>query len=168
MTDSTFADILAANDRYAEQFCLGGLRPEAAKGLGVLTCIDSRIEPLQMLGLVPGDAKILRNAGARVTDDALRSLVLGVHFLNVQRIAVIGHTRCKMTEASNDELRAEITSHTHVPTDDWDFRPIGDQRETLLADITILRECPLVPDSVAIAALVYDVDSGRLVIEATV
>ncbi len=168
MTDANFADILAANATYAEQFRLRGLRPQAARGLGVLTCIDSRIEPLQMLGLVPGDAKILRNAGARMTPDAIRSLVLAIHLLEVNRVAVIGHTQCKMTEASNDELRAEITAHTHVPTDDWDFQPIADQRATLLADITILRECPLVPDTVAIAALVYDVDSGRLVVEATV
>jgi carbonic anhydrase len=168
MTDPAFADILNANARYADQFHLGVPRPEAAKGLGVLTCIDSRIEPLRMLGLVPGDAKILRNAGGRVTDDALRSLVLAVHFLGVRRIAVIGHTQCKMTEATNEELRAEITAHTSASADGWEFLPIADQHETLVADITIVRECPLIPASVAIAAMVYDVTSGRLNLEATV
>ena len=167
MTDPAFSDILAANARYAQQFHLGVPRPEAAKGLAALTCIDSRIEPLRMLGLVPGDAKILRNAGARVTDDALRSLVLAIHFLGVHRIAVIGHTQCKMTEATNEELRAEVTARTSQPAADWDFLPIVDQHDTLVADIATLRECPLVPATVAIAAFVYDVQSGRMHVEAT-
>src|SRR6478609_5193461 len=110
MTQPAFADILEANRAYAAEFRLAGLRPEAARGLAVVTCIDSRIEPLDLLGLVPGDAKILRNAGARVTDDALRSLVLAVHLLGVDRIAVIAHTRCKMTEATDAELRSEIAA----------------------------------------------------------
>src|SRR4029078_2642218 len=109
MTEAPFADILRANRTYADEFHLAGLRPEAARGLAILTCMDSRIEPLALLGLVPGDAKILRNAGARVTDDALRSLVLAVHLLSVDRIAVIAHTRCAMTTATDDQLRAEIT-----------------------------------------------------------
>ncbi len=166
MTDPAFADILEANARYAQQFHLGVPRPEAAKGLAVLTCIDSRIEPLRMLGLVPGDAKIMRNAGARVTEDALRSLVLAIHFLGVHRIAVIGHTQCKMTEATNLELAADIAALTGASTVGWDFHPIDDQRETLLDDIAILRGCPLVPETVAIAAMVYDVESGRLHLEA--
>ena len=168
MTDPAFTDILAANHIYAEQFHLGGLRPETAKGLGVLTCMDSRIEPLTMLGLVPGDAKILRNAGARVTDDALRSLVLAIHFLGVTRIMVIAHTRCRMTQSSNDEIRAAIAERTGVTTDGWEFHAIPDQRETLASDIAALRACPLIPETVAIAGLVYDVDNGRLRMEATV
>ncbi|MBK5287811.1 MAG: carbonic anhydrase [Acidimicrobiia bacterium] len=167
MTDPGFADILAANTTYAQTFHLGGLSPQAAKGLGVLTCIDSRIEPLTMLGLEPGDAKILRNAGARVTDDALRSLVLAVHFLSVRRIAVIQHTRCKMTEASNAELRHEITALTHEPTDHWDFHAIEDQSAVLVDDIDQLRKCRLIPDTVEIAGLIYDVDSGLLRLECT-
>src|SRR6476660_5020426 len=121
MTQPAFADILDANRAYASEFHLAGLNPEAARGLAVVTCIDSRIEPLALLGLVPGDAKILRNAGARITDDALRSLVLAVHLLGVDRIAVIAHTRCKMTEASDAELRAEITTLAGAAADDWDF-----------------------------------------------
>src|SRR6476661_8938635 len=127
MTQPAFADILDANRAYASEFHLAGLRPEAARGLAVVTCIDSRIEPLTLLGLVPGDAKILRNAGARVTDDALRSLVLAVHLLGVERVAVIAHTRCKMTEASDAELRDEISERAGTSAAGWDFLAVGDQ-----------------------------------------
>lgn len=167
MTDPGFPDILTANATYAETFGLGGLSPQAAKGLAVLTCIDSRIEPLTMMGLVPGDAKILRNAGARVTQDAVRSLVLAVHLLSVRRIAVIQHTRCKMTEASDDELRQEIAMLAHGSTDGWEFHAIADQREVLDADVGELRACPLIPATVEIGGLIYDVDSGLLRLECT-
>ena len=80
-TDADFADVLTANQAYAGAFRLAELEARAAKGLGVLTCMDSRIDPLAMLGLEPGDAKILRNAGARVTEDALRTLVLASYLL---------------------------------------------------------------------------------------
>lgn len=165
MTNPGFPDILAANAAYAETFHLGGLSPQAAKGLAVLTCIDSRIEPLTMMGLEPGDAKILRNAGARVTPDAVRSLVLAVHLLGVRRIAVIQHTRCKMTEASDDELRREIATLAHQPTEGWEFHAIADQRAVLAADVGDLRSCPLIPEAVEIGGLIYDVDSGLLRLE---
>ena len=162
MTDPAFADILEANARYAQQFHLGVPRPEAAKALAVLTCIDSRIEPLRMLGLVPGDAKIMRNAGARVTEDVLRSLVLAVHLLSVSRIAVIQHTRCRMTEATNPEIREEIGRRSGSPADGWDFLAIGNQHDTLVDDLTIIRSCPLIPDTVALTGMIYDVDTGLL------
>ncbi len=166
MTDP-FADILTANAAYAAEFSLAGLRPEAARGLGVVTCIDSRIEPLTMLGLVPGDAKILRNAGARVTDDALRSLVVAVHFLDVERIAVIAHTRCAMTGTSDAELGARIADITGEPVEGWHFHAVEDQLATLADDVTRLRDCPLVPDHVTIGGFVYDVDTGALRLELT-
>ena len=166
MTDPAFTDILAANAVYSETFHLGGMLPEAARGLAVLTCIDSRIEPLTMLGLVPGDAKILRNAGARVTPDALRSLVLAVHLLGVERIAVIHHTRCKMAEASDEELRVEVAARANAPADDWEFLAIDDPNEVLASDLAVLRSCPLIPDRIAVIGLMYDVDSGRLHTEA--
>lgn len=167
MVEESFADILRANSVYADEFRLGGLRPEAARGLAILTCMDSRIEPLALLGLAPGDAKILRNAGARVTDDALRSLVLAVHLLGVDRVAVIAHTRCKMTEATDDELRAEIGSLAGAPADGWEFHTVRDQVATLREDLARLRACPLVPPAVELGGFVYDVDTGRLALEAS-
>ena len=164
MTDP-FGDIMAANAGYATGFALAGLRPEAARGLGVVTCIDSRIEPLTMLGLVPGDAKILRNAGARVTDDALRSLVVAVHFLDVERIAVIAHTRCAMAGTSDEVLRTRIAEITGEPVDGWEFHAVEDQLGTLAGDVARLRNCPLIPDRVSIGGFVYDVDSGAIHLE---
>jgi carbonic anhydrase len=164
MTDP-FADILAANREYASDFRLAGLDPEAARGLAVVTCIDSRIEPLALLGLVPGDAKIIRNAGARVTDDALRSLVLAVHLLGVDRVAVIAHTRCKMTEASDAELRDEISERAGSSAGGWEFHAVGDQLVTLRSDLDRIRACPLVPAAVVLGGFVYDVDTGVLRLE---
>src|SRR6059058_5639675 len=102
MADDTFADVLAANAEYARRFRLQGVPAMAARGLAVVTCMDSRIEPLAMLGLAPGDAKILRNAGARVTDDVLRTLVLASYLLGVSRAMVIAHTNCSMATESED------------------------------------------------------------------
>jgi carbonic anhydrase len=157
-----FDDILAANRAYADGFELAGLDPIASKALGVLTCIDSRIEPLDMLGLAPGDAKILRNAGARVTDDALRSLVLAVNLLGVERVCVVQHTRCKMTTASNAELQETIGELRGVNAAGWDFLPIDDQHRVLSEDIARIRACPLLPAELTVAGFVYDVDTGHL------
>lgn len=157
-----FDDLLEANRRYAEHFELAGLSPKAARGLAVLTCIDSRIEPLTMLGLAPGDAKILRNAGARVTDDVERSLVLAVHLLGVNRIALIAHTECRMAQAGDEELREEIAMRSGASTMGWEPLAIDDQVATLTADVTRLRACPYLPSSIVIAGFLYDVQTGRL------
>ena len=93
---SSFDDVLAANREYAPPSLDEGGPGQAAKGLAVLTCMDSRIEPLATLGLQRGDAKIMRNAGARVTDDVLRTLVLANALLNVERVLVMAHTDCAM------------------------------------------------------------------------
>ncbi|MEY3361424.1 MAG: hypothetical protein RL531_1143 [Actinomycetota bacterium] len=153
-----FDDILAANRQYAAGFTLAGLDPRAAKGLGVVTCIDSRIEPLAMLGLLPGDAKILRNAGGRVSDDVVRSLALATHLLGVTRICVVQHTRCRMVGATNEEIRGVIGPAAAGR----DFLPIDDQQRTLADDVRRLRESPLIADGVSVAGFVYDVDTGLL------
>jgi carbonic anhydrase len=159
---AAFHDLLAANRDYAAAFELGGLDAPAARGLAVVTCIDSRIEPLAMLGLAPGDAKIIRNAGARVSDDAIRSLVLSVHLLGVHRVAVIAHTDCAMSTSTEEELRAAIGQRAGEDATAWDFMTIADERTTLVADIERIRECPLLPDELVVAGFVYDVRSGVL------
>ncbi len=157
-----FDDVLSANRDYVATFGLAGLEPTAARELAVLTCIDSRIEPLDMLGLVPGDAKILRNAGARVTDDVLRTLVLAVHLLGVNRICVVQHTGCRLTGASNAELQATIGRAAGVDAGAWDFLPIDDQEHVLRGDVERIRACALLPRDLSVAGFVYDVETGRL------
>jgi carbonic anhydrase len=104
-----FADVLAANEEYARGFTLRGLSGRAAKGLAVLSCMDSRIEPLAMLGLVPGDAKILRNAGARVDDDVIAALALAGEHLGVTRAMVVAHTDCAAVQTGQEEiLRGDV------------------------------------------------------------
>jgi carbonic anhydrase len=107
VTDA-FDDLLRANRTYAEAFDLGGFDGVAHAGIAIVTCMDSRIDPLRMVGLEPGDAKIFRNPGGRVTNQALEALVLGVHLLNVQRVLVVPHTRCAMASSTLAELRARV------------------------------------------------------------
>src|SRR6476660_5702392 len=122
-----FDDLLEANRRYRTEFHDSGVAGVAAKGLAVLTCIDSRIDPLAMLGLHAGDAKIIRNAGARVTTDALRSVVLAANLLGVTRVCVVQHTECAMVGTTDSELRARIESLRGVDAGGWDFLTSVDQ-----------------------------------------
>ena len=157
-----FDDLLAANRAYQSTFRDTGLRGEAARGLAIVTCIDSRIDPLAMLGLQPGDAKIIRNAGARITDDALRSLVLAVNFLKVTRICVVQHTDCALARKTDEEFRDGIKANTGASADDWEFLPMADQAEAAVRDLDALRSCPLLPAGVELGAFVFDVHSGAL------
>jgi carbonic anhydrase len=157
-----FDDLLAANRRYAEGFRDPGVSGRAAKGLAVVTCIDSRIDPLGVLGLQVGDAKIIRNAGARVTDDALRSLVIAVNLLEVTRVALLHHTNCAMVGASDDEFRARISAASGADAAGWEFLPTTDQRAAARADIDRIRSCPLLPTSLEVGAFVFDVHTGEI------
>jgi carbonic anhydrase len=158
--DETFADVLAANEAYARRFPHRGLQARAAQGLAVVTCIDSRIEPLAMLGLVPGDAKILRNAGARVTDDVLRSLVLASHLLGVNRVMVIAHTDCRMTGREED-VHAAIREAGGPDTGELEFLVTDDREATVRADVELLRSSPYLA-GVDVGGFRYDVESGRI------
>src|SRR5436305_11201688 len=156
-----FADLLAVNEDYARTFSLRGLAARAARGLAVLTCIDSRIEPLAMLGLRPGDAKILRNAGARVTDDVLRTLVLASYLLGVDRAMVIAHTDCRMATGSEDDVHAAVRDAGGPDTRSLSFLVAADQRATVLADVQRVRSWPYLA-SLQVAGFLYDVNTGRL------
>ncbi|MEY2399439.1 MAG: carbonic anhydrase [Actinomycetota bacterium] len=158
-----FDDLIDANRTYAEQFHDSGVKGKAAKGLAVLTCIDSRIDPLAMLGLKPGDAKIVRNAGARVTDDALRSLILAVNLLDVRRICVVQHTECAMAGATDEQVAQRVTEAGGVDASGFTFLAMTDQASALRDDIARLRACPLIPTSTEIAGFTFDVRTGKLV-----
>jgi carbonic anhydrase len=158
----SFVQELDANRAYAERFELGGLDASAARGLAVLTCMDSRIEPLAMLGLRPGDAKILRNAGARVTDDVLRTLVLATHLLGVDRVMVVAHTRCRMAAESEDEVHAAILAADGLDTRSLSFLTAGDQEGALRADVQRIRSWPYLSPRLVVGGFIYDVDTGQL------
>jgi carbonic anhydrase len=159
--DPTFADVLAANEAYASGFRLAGLQAEAARALAVVTCMDSRIEPLAMLGLEPGDAKILRNAGARVTDDVLRTLVLAGYLLGVERAMVIAHTRCRMAGGTEDDVHAAVAAVGGPDTRSLSFLVTNDQEATVRADVQRVRSWPYL-QRLHVGGFLYDVDTGRL------
>src|SRR5260221_9300262 len=140
-----FDDLIEANRRYRTEFHDSGMAGAAAKGLAVLTCIDSRIDPLAMLGLRAGDAKIIRNAGARVTPDALRSLILAANLLGVTRVCVVAHTDCAMVGSTDEELRDRISAARGADASGFEFLATKDQLATLRADMERIRTCPLLP-----------------------
>jgi len=156
-----FADVLAANAAYAHGFRLAELEPVAAKGLAVLTCMDSRIEPLTMLGLAPGDAKILRNAGARVTDDVLRTLVLAFYLLGVDRAMIVAHTKCRMAAGDEDDVHDAVNEAGGPDTRSLAFLVTNDQEATLVEDVQRVRSWPYLTQ-LRVGGFLYDVDTGRL------
>lgn len=160
-----FEDVLSANRDFAAAFVDDGLPGRAARGLAVVTCMDSRIEPLRLLGLQRGDAKILRTAGARVTDDVLRSLVLAHHLLGVERVVVIAHTDCGMARVTDDEVHATIQRQTGVDSRSLDFQTIEDQAVTLRRDVQRIRSLHYLPDEMPVIGTVYDVRTGLLSVE---
>ncbi|GGO86814.1 carbonic anhydrase [Nocardioides phosphati] len=157
-----FDDLLAANKTYAADFALAGFDGVAKAGVAIVTCMDSRIDPLGLLGLKPGDAKIFRNPGGRVTEAALEALVLGAHLLNVNRILVIPHTKCAMAKFTEAELQAKVGESAGVDASWHAFHPIADQVAALEADIHKVKAHPLIPDTVKVGGFVYNVDSGEL------
>jgi carbonic anhydrase len=162
LLDSAFEDLLAANAEYAEDFDLAGFDGIAHAGVAVVTCMDSRIDPLRMLGLDHGDAKIFRNPGGRVTSAALEALVLGVHLLGVNRILVVPHTHCAMATSTEAELRQRVSEASGQDASWTSWRVIDDQHEALRDDVNRVRSHPLIPGHVAVGGFMYDVNIGRL------
>ena len=161
MPTDAFADVLAANEAYAARFQHAQLQAVAAKGLAVLLCMDSRIDTLAMLGLAPGDAKILRNAGARVTDDVLRTLVLASYLLGVDRVMVVAHTSCRMARGAEEDIHAEIRAAGGPDTRSISFLTTGDQEGALRADVQRVRSWPYL-GNVVVGGFLYDLSTGRL------
>jgi carbonic anhydrase len=158
----TFEDLLSANAAYAADFKLGGFDGVARAGVAIVTCMDSRIDPLAMVGLQPGDAKIFRNPGARISPDAMEALVLATHLLNVNRILIVPHTRCAVASNSAPELLKRITESAGQDASWLPLHVIDDQLRALSEDVHKVTSHPLIPDTVEVAGFLYDVDSGRL------
>lgn len=164
--DDPFADVWAGNAAYAQSFSLADLEGQAARHLTVVTCMDTRIDPLAVLGLQPGDAKIIRSAGARITDNALRSLILAVQLLGGTRVLLMPHTDCGLV-GRDDEVRAKVAAATGRSVDDpviAEYEPlaIATPSAGVAEDVARIRAEPLLGPDLVVAAAVYDVRTGTL------
>jgi carbonic anhydrase len=175
-------EVLEANGRYAETFgekASLGLPP--ARRFAILTCMDARLDPAKFAGLSEGDAHVIRNAGGRASDDAIRSLVISYKLLGTREWFVIHHTDCGMEFFTNDLMRGLLASSLETASlGPEGFKDVGagpgstagefiewltikNQTQSVIDDVTRIRTHPLVPSSIAIYGYVYDVRTGRLV-----
>ncbi len=157
-----FDDVFAANQVFANSFEDSHLTGTATRGLAIVTCMDSRINPLAAVGMQAGDAKILRNAGARVTDDVLRTLVLATYLLGVKRVLVMPHTDCRMANNNEAEIHAMIQDQHGVDTRSIEFRTVDNQQSALINDVTRIRSFPFLPKGLVVVGAIYDVATGLL------
>lgn len=162
MPDSEFADLLAANEKYAESFALNGFDGVAHAGVAMVTCMDSRIEPLEMIGLRVGDAKIMRTPGGRLGADTLIGCILGVHLLGVNRIMIVPHTQCAMAKGDDHVIAAAVREKTGADLGGMALGASPNQEENLAADVAVLRSHPLIAGRAEIGGFIYDVDTGLL------
>jgi carbonic anhydrase len=174
-------EVLAANQRYAADFGdKTKLAMPPARHFAILTCMDARLDPARFAGLAEGDAHVIRNAGGRASDDAIRSLVISYKLLGTQEWFVIHHTNCGMEFFTNEVMRGLLaTSLETAALTDKGFQDVGkgpgsregefiewltirDQQQSVRDDVQRIREHPLVPKNIAIYGYVYDVKSGKL------
>ena len=161
---SYFENFLKANQAYVELHGDLHLPIKPKTKVAIVTCMDSRLHVAPALGLALGDAHILRNAGGRVTEDMLRSLVISQQQLGTREIVVLHHTDCGAQTFQNKDFQEYLKRELGVDVSDQDFLPFQDIDESVREDMKLLRECPLIPDDVIISGAVYDVDTGRMTI----
>lgn len=157
-----FADALLANDEYLKTFQYSELTGVAQKGLAIVTCMDSRISPLAIVGMHAGDAKILRNAGARVTEDVLRTLVLATYLLGVKRILIMPHTNCRMAMVEEADIHSFIQNEFDMDTRSLEFRTVPNQTEALITDVIRVRSYPFLHKDLVVGGAIYDVTTGKI------
>ena len=173
--------VLHANQQYAARFGdKGKLALPPARGFALLTCMDARIDPAQLAGLAEGDAHVIRNAGGRASDDAIRSLVISHKLLGTQEWFVIHHTNCGMQLFTDDVIRELLAQSLETASFDgtrWrdpatgggshaadfiDWLTIKDLAQSVVIDVERIRRHPLVPASIPIHGYIYEVTTGRL------
>ena len=175
-------EVLAANENYAADFgAKANLPMPPGRQFAVLTCMDARLDPAKFAGLSEGDAHVIRNAGGRASDDAIRSLVISYKMLGTREWFVIHHTDCGMETFTDDTIRGLLASSLETATVDangWrdtgtgpgsaegdfvDWLTIRDLQESVVTDVQRIRSHPLVPKTIPIYGCIYDVKSGRLI-----
>jgi carbonic anhydrase len=174
-------EVLAANAAYAGSFgAKGELALPPARGFAILTCMDARLDPAQYAGLADGDAHVIRNAGGRASDDAIRSLVISYKLLGTKEWFVIHHSDCGMEFFTDDIMRSLLASSLETaalgPEGFYDvgagpgshegqyidWLTIPDRDQSVVDDVSRIRAHPLVPASIPVYGYVYDVRTGRL------
>jgi carbonic anhydrase len=174
-------EVLKANEQYSQRFGdRGKLALPPARGFAILTCMDARLDPAKYAGLAEGDAHVIRNAGGRASDDAIRSLVISYKLLGTREFFVIHHTNCGMLFFTNDVIRGLLANSLETAQlTSAGFKDVGkgpgsragefiewltvpDQQQAVIDDVSRIRNHPLVPVSIPIYGYVYDVTSGKL------
>lgn len=161
---SYFENFMKANQAYVDLHGTSHLPIKPKTKVAIVTCMDSRLHVAQALGLALGDAHILRNAGGRVTEDMIRSLVISQQQLGTREIVVLHHTDCGAQTFKNEEFVAYLNKELGVDVSGQDFLPFTDVEESVREDVALLRQSPLIPADVEISGAVYDVDTGRMTI----
>lgn len=159
---SYFENFLKANQAYVELHGDLHLSIKPKTKVTIVTCMDSRLHVAPALGLALGDAHILRNAGGRVTEDMIRSLVISQQQMGTREIVVLHHTDCGAQTFNNEDFQEHLKRELGVDVSGKDFLPFQDVEESVREDMKLLRECPLIPDDVIISGAVYDVDTGSM------
>ncbi len=179
---SVLDEVLAANGAYAADFgAKSELALPPARGFAILTCMDARLDPAKYAGLAEGDAHVIRNAGGRASDDAIRSLVISYKLLGTKEWFVIHHSNCGMEFFSDEIMRGLLASslETAALGDEGfydvgtgpgsaeagyiDWLTIGNPEQSVADDVARIRAHPLVPNNIPIYGYIYDVTTGRLV-----
>ena len=159
---SSLDALLENNRRFADTFDRGNLPMPPARRVAVVACMDARLDPERALGLEIGDAHVIRNAGGRVSDDAIRSLIISAHLLGTNEFAVVHHTDCGMGTFTNEDLRARLRERTGRDAWSIDFLPFADLDASVREDVRRIRSSPFLPGGTIVRGFVYDVHTGLL------
>jgi carbonic anhydrase len=156
-------ELLKANQEFVKNFDLGDLAVQPRRHVAVLACMDSRILFERCLGLHPGDAHMIRNAGGIATDDALRSLIVSHHLLDTQEFIIINHTDCGLLRVKEYELRAHLTSKMNaIASEPAHFYGFDDLEENVRTQMQRVKSHPWIPKHIPVRGFVYDVKTGKL------
>lgn len=154
-------ELLANNARYAADFSAGELRVRPLRQIAILTCMDSRFTAQGVMGMQLGDTHVIRNAGGRASDDAIRSLVLSSSVIGTRWCIVIHHTDCGLFGVTNDEIRDRVEAATGSRPA-IDFLPFEDVARSVTEDVAALRACPFFPPDYEVLGFIYEVTTGKL------
>jgi carbonic anhydrase len=166
---SVLKEVLAANQEYSSSFSEKSGSASHSPRFAVLTCMDARLDPAKFAGLAEGDAHVIRNAGGRASDDAIRSLIISYKLFGTKEFFVIHHTDCGMEKCTNETIRSQLASSLEIrgpgsrAGEYIEWLAIADQKQALIDDVLRIRTHPLIPSSIPIYGYLYDMHTGKLI-----